>query len=283
MMKVVSTEYSQILAARVAQESGSELVDVRFSRFPDGEQYLRTGPVGDEVLIIGSVTDSDSLIQLLLLIDACEDARSTLLIPYMGYARQDKQFRPGEPLSARAIARALSRGVNDVMTINIHDRDSLRFFSVPARNLSIAAEIGDYLSGLSLNDPLILAPDDGAEYFAMEVALTNGWDTDHLEKTRLSAEEVRMEPAGITAEGRDVVIVDDIISTGGTLAMATGMLYEKGASCVYAACVHGVFASGAYGRLRASGIREVFASDTIEQGCSVFSAAREVVSSIRRC
>ena len=283
MMKVVSTEYSQILAARVAWESGSELVDVRFSRFPDGEQYLRTGPVGDEVLIIGSVTDSNSLIQLLLLIDACEDARSTLLIPYMGYARQDKQFRPGEPLSARAIARALSRGVNDVMTINIHDRDSLRFFSVPARNLSIAAEIGDYLSGLSLNDPLILAPDDGAEYFAMEVALTNGWDTDHLEKTRLSAEEVRMEPAGISAEGRDVVIVDDIISTGGTLAMATGMLYEKGASCVYAACVHGVFASGAYGRLRASGIREVFASDTIEQGCSVFSAAREVVSSIRRC
>src|SRR5512139_1028646 len=206
MMKVVSTEYSQILAARVAQESGSELVDVRFSRFPDGEQYLRTGPVGDEVLIIGSVTDSDSLIQLLLLNDACEEARSTLLVPYMGYARQDKQFRPGEPLSARAIARALSRGVNEVMTINLHDRDSLRFFSVPARNLSIAAEIGDYLSGLSLNDPLILAPDDGAEYFAMEVALTGGWDTDHLEKTRLSAEEVRMEPAGISAEGRDVVI-----------------------------------------------------------------------------
>jgi ribose-phosphate pyrophosphokinase len=283
MMKVVSTEYSQILAARVSQESGSELVDVRFSRFPDGEQYLRTGPVGDEVLIVGSVTDSDSLIQLLLLIDACEEARSTLLIPYMGYARQDKQFRPGEPLSARAIARALSRGVNEVMTINLHDRDSLRFFSVPSRNLSIAAEIGEYLSGLSLNDPFILAPDDGAEYFAMEVALTGGWDTDHLEKTRLSPEEVRMEPAGISAEGRDVVIVDDIISTGGTLAMAAGMLYEKGASCVYAACVHGVFASGAYGRLRASGIREVFASDTIEQGCSVFSAAREVVGSIRRC
>ncbi|NTV00180.1 MAG: ribose-phosphate diphosphokinase [Methanoregulaceae archaeon] len=282
-MKVVSTEYSQILAARVAEESNSELVDVRFSRFPDGEQYLRTGPVGDEVLIIGSVIDSDSLIELLLLIDACEEARSTLLIPYMGYARQDKQFRPGEPLSARAIARALSRGVTEVMTINIHDRDSLRFFSVPARNLSIAAEIGDYISGLSLNHPLILAPDDGAEYFAMEVALTGGWDTDHLEKTRLSAEEVRMEPAGITAEGRDVVIVDDIISTGGTLAMAAGMLYESGASSVYAACVHGVFAAGAYGRLRASGIREVFASDTVERGCSVFSAAREVVSSIRRC
>jgi ribose-phosphate pyrophosphokinase len=282
-MKVISTEYSQILAARIAQESNSDLVDVRFSRFPDGEHYLRAGPIGDDVLIVGSVVDSDSLVQLLLLIDACEGARSTLVIPYMGYARQDKQFHPGEPLSARAIARALSRGVSSVMTVNVHDRDILRFFSVPATNHSLAAEIGTYLSGCPLHDPLILAPDDGAEYFAMEVAMVGGWDTDHLEKTRISGEEVKIRPRNLAVEGRDVVIVDDIISTGGTLSTAAKMLTVLGASCVYAACVHGVFSGGAYTRLMASGIRGVFASDTIEQGCSVYSAARELVNGIMRC
>jgi ribose-phosphate pyrophosphokinase len=282
-MKVISTEYSQILAARIAQESNSDLVDVRFSRFPDGEHYLRAGPIGDEVLIIGSVVNSDSLVQLLLLIDACEGAQSTLVIPYMGYARQDKQFHPGEPLSARAIARALSRGVSKVITVNIHDRDILRFFSVPATNLSLAAEIGIYLSEHQLRNPLILAPDDGAEYFALEVAMIGGWDTDHLEKTRISGEEVKIRPRSLAAVGRDVVIVDDIISTGGTLSMAARMLDEQGASCVYAACVHGVFAGGAYARLMASGIKGVFASDTIEQGCSVYSAAREVVNGLKRC
>jgi ribose-phosphate pyrophosphokinase len=280
-MKVIGTEYSQILAARIAQEHKSDLVDVRFSRFPDGEHYLRTGPISDEVLIVGSITDSDSLVQLLLLIDACEGERSRLLIPYMGYARQDRQFHPGEPLSARAVARALSRSVAEVITINIHDRDILRFFSVPARNLSIAGEIGTYLSGCGLCDPIILAPDEGAEYFAMEVAMAGGWETNHLVKTRISGEEVRMEPPNVTAEGRDVVIVDDIISTGGTLATAARMLYDLGASRVYAACVHGVFAGGAFGRLMASGIRGVFSSDTIEKGCSVYSAAQEVANGIR--
>jgi len=282
-MKVISTEYSQVLAARIARQSDSDLVDVRFSRFPDGEHYLRTGTIGDEVLILGSVTDSDSLVELLLLIDACEGARSTLVLPYMGYARQNKQFHPGEPLSARAIARALSRGVSEVMTINIHDRNVLRFFSVPTKNLSLAAEIGNFLSGCQLHNPLILAPDDGAEYFAMEVAMTGGWDTDHLEKTRISGEEVTIEPRNLAVDGRDVVIVDDIISTGGTLATAARMLYSQGASGVYAACVHAVFAGGGYAHLISSGIRAVYASDTIERGCSVYSAAREVVNGIRQC
>src|SRR5512136_916368 len=272
-MKVISTEYSQMLAARIAKVGSMDLVDVKYSRFPDGEHYLKTGPIDEEVLIVGSVVNSDSLVQLLLLTDACAGSRSVLLLPYMGYARQDKQFHPGEPLSARAMARVLSLGVSRIITINVHDQGVLSHFSVPAVNLSLAPDIGKYLSAAGYTDPLILAPDDGATAFASVVAAAKGWDYDHLEKMRISGEEVRIEPKKLCAESRDIVIVDDIIATGGTLATATRLLYEQGAQTVAAACVHGVFAGGAFSHLIASGIREVFASDTIECGCSVYSAA----------
>jgi ribose-phosphate pyrophosphokinase len=282
-MKVISTEYSQMLAARIAKQGSMDIVEVKFSRFPDGEHYLRTGPVDKDMVVVGSVVNSDSLVQLLLLIDACAGSRLTLLLPYMGYARQDKQFHQGEPLSARAVARVLSLGVSRVITVNIHDPGVLSHFSIPAVNLSLAHDIGMYLSAIGYTDPLILAPDDGATGFASVVAAAGGWECDYLEKTRISGDEVRFKPKTLYAEGRDVVMVDDIISTGGTLATATRLLYEQGARTVAAACVHGIFAGGALSHLIASGIRDVYASDTIEGGCSVYSAAGTVVSGLSRC
>jgi ribose-phosphate pyrophosphokinase len=280
-MRVISTESSQILAARLAGELGCSLVDVRFSRFPDGELYLRAGSLDNRTVVVGSVTSNDDLVQLLLLLDACQESPCTLVVPYMGYARQDKQFHPGEPLSARAIARALSAVPEEVISVNIHEESVLDHFTIPARNLSLAVDVGMYLEALDLSDPLILAPDEGAAGFGAAVAQSGCWETDYLHKTRISGEEVTMKPKSLCAEGRDVVIVDDIISTGGTLATAARMLHDQGAKRINAVCVHGVLSGGAYTHIRAAGVRDVACSDTIERGCSCYSAAKRIAAGIR--
>jgi ribose-phosphate pyrophosphokinase len=280
-MKVICTEKSQILGTSLARALKTDIVEVKYSRFPDGEQYLITGELDDETIIVGSVVDNDALVQLLLVIDACDGSKNRLVIPYMGYARQDKRFRQGEPVSARAIAQALSRGVSEIITVNIHETEVLRYFGVPARNISLAQNIGSYIKTLHLDNPLILAPDEGALIFARQVASAGDWEFDHLEKKRLSGVEVQMAPKQLCAASRSVVIVDDIISTGGTIATASGMLYQQGAKDVFAVCVHGVLTGGAYVRLVAAGIRDVICSDTIEQGCSKISAASQIANAIK--
>ncbi|MBN2734892.1 MAG: ribose-phosphate diphosphokinase [Methanomicrobiaceae archaeon] len=279
-MKIVCNEKSQVLAARTASVSGLELLTTEFKKFPDGELYIKTGRTDDETVIIASITDSDSFIQTLLLTDACEGSEITLVIPYMGYARQDKKFSEGEPVSARAVAKALSEGVSRVCTVNIHEKAVLPLFKAPAKDSSLAPYIGEYIRTLGLEDPLILAPDAGAADFARDVAKGMSFDCDHLQKTRHSGTEVTMEPKELEAAGRCVVIVDDIISTGGTLVTAAGMLKQQGAQSVHAACVHGVFASGGFARLSAGKIASVVSSDTIESASSRITAAECIKNAI---
>ena len=185
-MKVICTEKSQILATSLAHALQTTVVEVKYSRFPDGEQYLITGELDDETIIVGSVVDSDSLVQLILLIDACDSSNNQLVLPYMGYARQDKRFRQGEPISARAVAQVLSRGVSEIITVNIHEKEVLNYFGVPARNISLARDIGTYIKTLNLSNPLILAPDEGALSFAEHVASAGGWDFDPVSYTHLT-------------------------------------------------------------------------------------------------
>lgn len=279
-MKIVSTEPSQVIASRVAEAMNTSVVYVKFSRFPDGELYLCANGLDEDMIIVGSVVDNDSLVQLVLLIDACEGLNNRLVIPYMGYARQDKRFKDGEPVSARAISRLLSRGVHRCITVNIHDKKILSYFEIPALDVSLARDIGTYIKEMDLNNPLILAPDDGAAAFARQVAAIGRWDCDHLNKTRISGDDVRMAPRMLSAADRPVVIVDDIISTGGTIATAAAMLREQGASEVFAACVHGVLTGGAFARLKAAGINDVVCSDTIERGCSRYSAAARIAEAL---
>ena len=163
-MKIVGGPASQLLASRTARALGTEPVLCEFNHFPDGELYLR---IAEEIenesvtLIQSTPTDSD-FVSLLQLIDACEGAKElNVVIPYMGYARQDKKFKPGEPISARAVARCIN--ADRIFTINIHEKSVLDYFPGPAKNLDAAKLLGQHIAGLGLENPMLVAPDEGAK------------------------------------------------------------------------------------------------------------------------
>ena len=279
-MNIIGGPASQLLAGRVSEVLKSNLLISEFRKFPDGELYTRViDDIGSEVTIIQStVTDTD-LIALLQLIDACSDAAViNVVIPYMGYARQDKRFRKGEPISARAIARTIK--ADNVYTINIHDPAVLDHFDAHAVNLDATPTIGKYIKNMILKDPLIIAPDDGAINIARSASSDLGIDYDYLDKTRLTGETVSIRPKNINVNGRDVIIIDDIISTGGTVAEAISLLRKQGANQVFAACVHPVLSNNAVLKLFRAGVRGIIATDTIDKDVSVVSASSVIASAI---
>jgi len=281
-MRIVSGPASQLLSTRVAALLGCGVDLTEFKEFPDGEVYCRvTGDIRNEdVVIIQSTFRAPDFIYLLELIDACDEARSiTAVVPYFGYARQDKRFKPGEPITARALAKCIR--ADRVFTVNIHDRSVLGHFQCPAIDLNAAPELGNYIDGMELKDTTILAPDDGALSLVKSAAGPRGLHYDYLEKTRLSGEEVRIAPKSLDIKGRDVVLMDDIISTGGTIAEAIKLLKAQGVSDVYVACVHPVLAHNAYLKLHDAGVKEVIATDTLEKAVSRVTVAPVIADAVR--
>ncbi len=281
-MKIVGGPASQLLASRTARALGTEPVLCEFNRFPDGELYLR---IADEIknesviLIQSTPTDSD-LVSLLQLIDACNEAKElNVVIPYMGYSRQDKRFKPREPISARAVARCIN--ADRVFTVNIHEKSVLGYFPCPAKNLDAAKLLGEYIAGFGLENPILVAPDEGAEGLVKKVSSGLGFDYDHLQKTRLSGDTVTIKTKNIDVTGRHVVLVDDMIATGGTMTESIKMLKDQGAVDVYLACVHPVLARNAVLRLFNAGVKDIIATDTLEKAESTLSVAPLIADALK--
>ncbi len=282
-MDIIGGQASQLLAGRVSVILRENLLVSEFKKFPDGELYTRVLDEfsGNDVTIIQStVTDSD-FVSLLQLIDACSEAKSlNVVIPYMGYARQDKRFKPGEPVSARAIAGAIK--ADKVYTVNIHDDSILDHFDATAVNLDSTPVIGKYIKNMKLKYPVIISPDDGAIGLARSASKDLGIDYDFLDKTRLSGESVSIKPKNVAVKGRDVIILDDIISTGGTMAETITLLKAQEANDVYIACVHPVLSNNAVLKLFKAGVKGIIATDTIDKAVSVVSAAPVIAEAIGR-
>ncbi|RLG34332.1 ribose-phosphate diphosphokinase [Methanosarcinales archaeon] len=286
-MKIIPGLSSQLMAARIATAQGCNVSLCEFKRFPDGELYTRVAEEikDEEIVIVQSIRTDSDLICLLQLIDAVEEAYKTkVVIPYLGYARQDKKFEPGEAISIRAIARSICAAgtIDKIYVVNVHNRGVLKYFGIDTTELDASPLIGDYVVKKKIAHPVIIGPDKGARELAKAVATPYGFDYDVLEKRRISSEDVEIKPKGLSVEGRNAVIVDDIISTGGTISEATSMLKAQGANDIYVACIHGVFVQNAITRMLRAGVKDIIATDTVESIYSKVRIAKMVADELKK-
>lgn len=282
-MIVIGGTSSKMLAQDLAEELGCRYLQANVSRFPDGECYVRIEEenIDDEVVIVQNTSPDQNLVELLLMQDAAVGLgarKVTTVVPYFGYARQDERFKKGEALSAKVMVRLMELNSKRFVTVDVHKPIILDWFRGDAFDVHAAPSIGEFFKGHGVD--LVLAPDEGALQRANEVARVIGAECDNLEKTRLSGEVVRMAPKNVDTKDKNALIVDDIISTGGTIEAAANQLKILGAKSVTAVCTHGLFAKGALDRLRKC-CNAVYSTNTIENEVSVISVAPQIAKALR--
>lgn len=286
---VVATSSSAGLAARLARSLGADLLLMEEKTFPDGECYVRVParPSPLTVLVHTTYPDQDRrLVQLFLAVEALKGAgvdRLVLAVPYLAYARQDRRFLEGEPVSVGAVLRTLEGlGVDALVTVDVHKPESLHeWLRIPHANVLPIRELAAYL-GSRVEDPVVVAPDRGALHRAEAMARALNAEYDYLEKARDRVTgEVTVKPKEVDVAGRDVVIVDDIISTGGTIALAAKSLSGAGPRRVYVACTHALLVAGALDKIYWWGVEEVVATDTVASPVSKVSVAGPLSESVK--
>ncbi len=287
-MHVIGGTASTALAERISRELGNAPFAIPFTkRFPDGEMYVRVGGrlEGEDVVIVQSTRTDQDLVELLLLEEAVREAgakRVFVVVPYFGYARQDRRFFPGEPVSARAFCRHVELDADAVITVDLHSPQTLSHFSKPAYEASGIPAIARLLRERPVD--LLVSPDRGGIERVRRMAqiLDKPWFA--FEKKRLDSEHVELSlPADLDLpiQGKHAVIVDDVISTGGTIVEAAKLLKKQQVGAISAACTHGLFLRDAFERIKAVA-DEVFSTDTLGNPAEKASVAPDIAQILVR-
>ncbi|HMG10183.1 MAG TPA: ribose-phosphate pyrophosphokinase, partial [Mucilaginibacter sp.] len=269
-VKLFAGSGSKALAQKIADSYGRELGDVVLSRFSDGEfqPHFNESVRGCDVFLVQSTHQpTDNLMELLMMIDAARRASAhyvNAVIPYFGLARQDRKDKPRVAISAKLVANLLvAAGINRIMTMDLHAAQIQGFFDIPVDHLDASIIFVPYIKSLNLGNLTIASPDMGGSYRARSFAKFFNAEVVICDKRRKRANEIESMTLIGDVTDQDIVLIDDICDTAGTLAKAAGLIMERGARSVRAVCTHPVLSGKAYETIENSALTELIVTDTI--------------------
>jgi ribose-phosphate pyrophosphokinase len=292
-MLLIAGSSCRVLGIKVARELNTSLFSLETKKFPDGELYVRINEdvSGRNVAVLQSMYlwPNDFLMEYLLVADTLKDlgAQSILaILPYFAYARQDQRFKSGEAVSFKTVANLIRLvGTSQIYTIDTHlhrIHGLSEIFKIPTHELTAVPLLSNYIKeNFELNRPIVIGPDEEAEQWAKIAAGVLGCDHDVFEKRRLGPREVEVTPRRGNVADRDIVVIDDIISTGGTIVETLAVLKKLGARRVIVACVHPLLVEQALARIYEAGAYAVVGTDTVVGPASLVTVAPIIAEALR--
>ncbi|MBO9597990.1 MAG: ribose-phosphate diphosphokinase [Cohnella sp.] len=270
-LKLFSCSSNRKLAESIASYIGVELGRADMGRFSDGETHIRLDDSvrGDDVFVIQSTSApvNDHLVELLVMVDALKRASAktiNVVVPYYGYARQDRKARSRDPITAKLVANLIeTAGAHRVIAMDLHAMQIQGFFDIPVDHLLGVPILGDYFKNKNLHAPVVVSPDHGGVVRARRLADELGASLAIIDKRRPEPNVVEVMNIIGDVSGRTAILIDDIIDTAGTIALAATALKQAGATELYACCTHPVLSGAAMDRLEASPLKEIVVTDTI--------------------
>ena len=285
---VIAGNASRDLAKRIARRLKAPYIEAQTKIFPDGESKITFSSIPKKsiILVVQSTYPpvDTNLLQTLAIISQARKASSKIyaIIPYMGYARQDRQFLSGEVVTMSIVAKMLqAAGAKKVVVVDIHSKTALNHFKIPTVNVSAIPELAKYFKKLKIKKPFVVSPDTGGSSRAKKFAGLLNTDFITLKKSRnRNTGKVQIQSSKVDVHGRDLIVIDDIISTGGSIIKATQFLKKQKCKRVFVACTHGLFVGDAERKIKKAGVSKIISTNTIPRSTSKVDMAGVIAKSI---
>ena len=286
---VIAGSASKDLGKRIARRLKAPYVEAKTRVYPDGESKITFGRIQKNsiILVVQSTYPpvDTNLLQALSIISQARNASSKIyaVIPYMGYARQDRQFLSGEVVTMAIVARMLqTAGAKKIVAVDIHSKIALNHFKIPKENVSAIPELAKYFKKMKLKNALVVSPGMGGSLRAKKFASLLNIGFIALKKSRnRNTGKVLIQSSKVDVRGKDLILVDDIISTGGSIIKAAQFLKRQKCKRVFVACTHGLFVGDAEKMIKKAGVSRIISTNTIPRNTSKVDISGVIVDSIR--
>ena len=288
-LSIISGKTSENLAKKLSKKIKANLVKSEIRVFPDGESKITLiGKISKKKsIVLQSIYPpvDTNLVQVLSLITKAKENSSEVIavIPYMGYARQDREFLPGEIVTMKVLGKLFkSAGASKIIVVDIHSSIGLKHFSIKTKNVTAIPDLVGFFKKLSLKNPLVVSPDQGGKERAKEFAKEFNSDYIALEKTRdKKTGKVKIKTKNLEeVENRDLILVDDIISTGGSIIKATQFLKKQKCKRIYVACTHALLMNDAEKKIKKAGVTNIISTNTIPGKTSKVDISKTIAKAI---